>query len=126
MPARLLPLTPGKAAIPLERPVVLIGRHPECDFQIALPQISRRHCCIAQVADHFVVRDLGSANRVRINGHIVEEARLMPGDEIAIAHMIFRFDLTSQKARPTAPSPDVDLPSSVNDESDLVPLDDLT
>ena len=44
MPAQLVPVSPGAAAaIDLGRPVILIGRHPECDARVELPQVSRRH-----------------------------------------------------------------------------------
>ncbi len=93
MPARLVPVVPGAApTIPLQRPVVLIGRHSECDVRIDLPQISERHCCVAQVDDRLILRDLGSKNGVRVNGQLVDEARISTRDEVAIAHVIFRVE----------------------------------
>jgi pSer/pThr/pTyr-binding forkhead associated (FHA) protein len=59
MPAQLVALSEGPNIL-LDKPVLLLGRHPECDIQIDSRKISRRHCCIAQVEDHLVVRDLGS------------------------------------------------------------------
>ncbi len=73
--------------IPLDKPIVLIGRHQECDIQIPSRKISRRHCCIAQVANYLVVRDLGSTNGIRINGVRVQEGRLHKGDEITIGNV---------------------------------------
>ncbi|MBX6316368.1 MAG: FHA domain-containing protein, partial [Isosphaeraceae bacterium] len=91
MPARLVPLTPGLTPpIPLQRPVLLIGRHPECDIRLDLPQVSRRHCLIALAYDRLIIRDLGSRNGVRVNGRLVGEARLREGDEIAIAQLLYR------------------------------------
>ncbi len=126
MPARLVPLTPGQAPpIPLERPVVLIGRHPECDVQIDRPQISRRHCCVAQTSARLVIRDLGSRHGVWVNGSRVGEAPLALGDEVAIAQILYRLDPIGPppKPKPAAPPPP---PSSLSDsdESDLVPLGD--
>ena len=77
--------------IPVHRPVLLIGRHPECDFRIDLPKISRRHCCVALAYDKIFVRDLGSHNGVRVNGRVVEEATLQAGDEVAIGPLIYRL-----------------------------------
>ena len=57
MPAQLVALSEGPNIL-LDKPVLLLGRHPECDIQIDSRKISRRHCCIAQVEDHLVVRDL--------------------------------------------------------------------
>jgi predicted component of type VI protein secretion system len=89
-PPHLLALTEGPN-IPLDKPIVLIGRHQECDIQIPSRKISRRHCCLAQVEDHMVVRDLGSTNGVRINGVKVVEGSLQPGDELMIGN--FRYQL---------------------------------
>ena len=48
-------------SIPLDKPIMLIGRHQECDIQIPSRKISRRHCCIALISDHLVIRDLAQA-----------------------------------------------------------------
>jgi predicted component of type VI protein secretion system len=87
---RLLSLTEN-ADIPLDKPVVLVGRHQECDVQIHSRKISRKHCCIAQVNDYVVVRDLFSTNGVCINGQRVEQGSLKVGDELSIAH--FRYEV---------------------------------
>src|SRR5438552_2174998 len=83
MPVELLSLS-GGPSIPLEKPILLIGRHPECDIQIDSRKVSRRHCCIAQVSDYLIVRDLGSTNGIRINGVRVLEGRLKQNDELTI------------------------------------------
>ena len=31
----------------LDKPIMLFGRHPECDITIDSRKISRRHCCVA-------------------------------------------------------------------------------
>jgi len=90
MPAQLISLNDG-ASILLDKPILLIGRHPECDIQIDSRKISRKHCCIAQVDDHLVVRDLGSTNGIRINGVRVLEGRLKAGDELTIGGSRFRL-----------------------------------
>ena len=94
MPAQLVALDDGPS-IWLDKPILLIGRHPECDIQIDSRKISRRHCCIAQVSDYLVVRDLGSTNGVRINGARVVEGRLAPGDELTIGSHRYRVSWDS-------------------------------
>ena len=89
MPAQLLSLNEGPNIL-LDKPILLLGRHPECDVQIESRKISRRHCCIAQVSDYLVVRDLGSTNGLRINGFRVLEGRLAPGDELTIGTYRYR------------------------------------
>ncbi len=121
MSARLVPLTPSLSpTIMLERPVILIGRHPECDIQISLAQISKRHCCIAQVASDLVIRDLGSRTGIRINGYLVSECSLQVGDEVAIGPVIYRFEMPTVPS--TARSGDAD--SDLDQDSDLIPLID--
>lgn len=85
----LMALTEG-ANIPLDKPIVLIGRHQECDIQIPSRKISRRHCLLAQVNDHIVVRDLGSTNGIRINGIKVLEGNLHANDELMIGNMSYK------------------------------------
>jgi len=93
MPAQLVALTDGQNIL-VDKSILLIGRHPECDIQIDSRKISRRHCCVAQVSGYLVVRDLGSTNGIRINGVRVLEGRLREGDEVTIGNSRFkvRFD----------------------------------
>ncbi len=93
MSFRIVPLIKGSApVIVLERPVILVGRHLECDVQISSSKISRRHCCLAIAYDRVLIRDLGSRNGVRVNGRVVDESRLYDGDELAIGPIIFRLE----------------------------------
>jgi len=148
MSFQLVPLIRGTAPIiALHRPVLLIGRHIECDVRIDRPKISRRHCCVAIAYDRVLIRDLGSRNKVRVNGQVVEEARLQNGDEVAIGPILYRLEALVEKrdaagpapARPTpvpaAPRGDsppagfpatAPMPYSVAPDSDLdlIPLDD--
>lgn len=85
----LIALTEG-TSIPLDKPILLVGRHQECDVQIPSRKISRRHCCIALITDHLVVRDLGSTNGIRINGIKVVEGNLQQNDELTIGNMRYQ------------------------------------
>ena len=142
MPARLVALNPGSApTIPVQRPVLLVGRHPECDVRIDLPKVSRRHCCLAIAYDRVLIRDLGSRNGTRVNGRVVEEANLSPGDEVAIGPLLYRVEDPEAAARPAGRStpppaapvdpgpsrppslPSLPAPAGPVDDNDLVPLD---
>src|SRR5437667_11937900 len=85
MPPQLVALTEGPNIL-LDKPILLLGRHQECDIQLASRKISRRHCCIAQVNNYLIVRDLCSTNGIRINGVRVTEGNLKPGDELTIGN----------------------------------------
>jgi pSer/pThr/pTyr-binding forkhead associated (FHA) protein len=91
MPARLVALDEGPDIV-LDRAMVVVGRHPQCDARLDSLRISRHHCCMTQDQNEVVVRDLGSTNGIRINGQRVEVGRLRPGDELSIAHIRYRFD----------------------------------
>jgi predicted component of type VI protein secretion system len=127
MPAQLVALTDGQNIL-VDKSILLIGRHPECDIQIDSRKISRRHCCLAQVSGHLVVRDLGSTNGIRINGVRVLEGRLRDGDEVTIGNSRFkvRFDGALPPAGAAVPAP-APRPPQLGDEllegcEDPVPL----
>lgn len=100
MNLRLEPVAGGKP-IPLDKAVLFFGRHPDCDVRLGdSTKVSRRHCCLAQVDDRWVVRDLGSLNGVRVNGEAIDrEADLKIGDEVTIGDFVFRVVLETPKPR---------------------------
>src|SRR5436309_2680641 len=110
MLAQLVALSDGPNIL-LDKPILLLGRHPECDIQIDSRKISRRHCCIAQVSDYLVVRDLGSTNGIRINGVRVTEGKLKAGDELTIGNHRYQvrwdpLEGRSSRQTPMAAEPD--------------------
>lgn len=98
----------------LDKPIMLFGRTDECDIQIHSRKISRRHCCLAQVSDYLVVRDLGSTNGIRINGVKVLEGKLKAGDELTIGNHRYQVrwdtpDAKSMAGRLAVPPPPAEL-----------------
>ena len=133
MSVQFVPIHPGPTPIILiSRPVVLVGRHPECDVRIDSPQVSRRHCCIAVAYDRLMIRDLGSRNGIRLNGLVIEESRLKPGDEIAIGPFLYRIEslgAAGPAPRPARPVPepppsDESLPPIIDLDDDFIPIED--
>jgi pSer/pThr/pTyr-binding forkhead associated (FHA) protein len=117
MPPELVALTEGPNIL-LDKPILLLGRHQECDIQLGSRKVSRRHCCLAQVNDYLVVRDLGSTNGIRINGLRVVEGSLRPGDELTIGNQRFQLQWQSKALRatpPTAHGPKPAAPPAVDD-----------
>ncbi len=90
MPARLVPLD-ALEEILLDRDLLLVGREPRCDAQIASPRVSRFHCFLSRHHEGVLVYDLGSTNGTRIDGRQVKQGVLFPGHELSIAH--FRYHL---------------------------------
>jgi predicted component of type VI protein secretion system len=124
MPAHLLALTGGPSIL-LDKPILLLGRDPECDIQLDSPKVSRRHCCIAQVGEALVVRDLASTNGIRINGVRVIEGHLKEGDELTVGNHRFqvRWDalgLGAAKAGRTGVPPVASLNSPAGQAGDEV------
>lgn len=118
----------GGADIVVNRPILIIGRHADCDVALDSKKISRQHCCIASLKDKLLVRDLGSTNGVRVNGLKQEECQLVSGDELVIGNLRYRVDSTEYRSRKPADAPrrvsDVDLeqadiPVALEDEEGL-------
>ena len=93
MPMFLVPLEGGDA-ISLDKAVTFIGRHPDCDIVLNNSRkVSRKHCCIAQINEAFVIRDLGSMNGVRVNDDVShDEMRVRPGDELWVGDVGYRLE----------------------------------
>ncbi len=106
MAAHLLSLADGPSIL-IDKPILLFGRHEECDVQLNSKKVSRRHCVLAQVSDYLVIRDLGSTNGVKINGERVVEGKLRPGDELQIGNFKYQVcgDLLG-RSRDHAPAGD--------------------
>lgn len=85
---------------PLAKPIV-IGRAPECDIVLDLPQISRRHAQLRPTAAGVVVEDLGSSNGLWINDRQVAQGTLRPGDELRLDQTRFTLSVPA----PAAPAP---------------------
>ncbi len=98
----LLKPTQGGRPIVLDKPILLIGRHPDCDVILKNSgKISRKHCCVALVDNRFVVRDLDSMNGVWVNSERVNHsASLRMGDELMIGDL--PFTLTKHKEKEVA------------------------
>lgn len=123
MPPELIAVSEVTTSILLDKPILLLGRHQECDVQLNSRKVSRRHCCIAQVHKYLVVRDLSSTNGIRINGEKVLEGKLSSGDELTVGNFVFRVkwpDLSKNGSSHSQPKkPDVE-----DDEDPLESSDD--
>lgn len=105
MPVHLLSMSDGPSIV-LDKPILLFGRHQECDVVLNSKKVSRRHCCLAQVSDYLVIRDLGSTNGIRINGEVTREGKLHPGDEVTIGNFVYQVCGTTQPKPMVKPDDD--------------------
>ena len=72
---------------------VTIGRHPSNTIPIADEKASRKHCVVEpDPGGGFRVRDLGSRNGIKINGFVVQESPLAPGDVITVGRTEFLIE----------------------------------
>lgn len=88
--------------VPIDKSVLLFGRHPDCDVVLTHSRkVSRKHCCLAVVNNQMFLRDMGSMNGVRINGERVRKiGQVRVGDEVGIADVRYQV-LPDPKAKPT-------------------------
>lgn len=140
MPAHLLSLADGPSIL-IDKPILLFGRHEECDVQLNSKKVSRRHCVLAQLTEFLVIRDLGSTNGVRINGERVAEGKLKPGDELQIGNFKYQvcgdmlgrskehasasdYQSVPVTVKENVPPPDAKPPSPPTDDDVAGPNDD--
>jgi len=73
----------------LKGEVTTLGRNTDCEMQIPLATISRKHCQIRVEGDRVFVRDMGSSNGTFVNNQRVQEADLSAGDQIVLGPVVF-------------------------------------
>ena len=78
------------ARFTLNNQLTRIGRNPESEILFDDITVSRSHAEITANEDGLIVRDLGSLNGTYVNRQIVEQSRLVHGDELQVGkfHMI--------------------------------------
>lgn len=69
----------------LNRPLTLLGRHPDSDVYLDDITVSRRHVEVERVGDGYVVRDVSSLNGTYVNRNRIEgDTPLRHGDELQV------------------------------------------
>lgn len=61
-----------------------VGRHPYNDIALDHITVSRSHCRISVDDTGLTLTDLGSTNGTYVNGRLVENTTIIPGDELMI------------------------------------------
>ena len=88
---KIYPLSPSR--------LTLIGRLVSNNIQLAGKGVSRKHCQVEAKDNAFIIRDLGSTNKILVNGNIVSEHKLSEGDEITIGEYVLTFTLSAEKEK---------------------------
>ena len=81
-PSNMIPLRPGRT---------LIGRDPTCDFRIADPRISTRHCLIDISDNRVEIADLHSTNGTFLDGARVQRKTWEPGQTLGLGSTQLRL-----------------------------------
>jgi len=84
MYGELLPVRGGDN-IPLQRPMLLVGRRECSDIVLRFRNVSAAHAQLRVIDGYWYVQDLKSTNGVKVNGRTVTEKRLDPGDTVSFA-----------------------------------------
>jgi hypothetical protein len=71
--------------IPLDRPIINIGRKLDNDIVLDDARVSRHHAQIRLRFGQYVIFDLGSQAGTAVNGKPIQQKALEPGDVIALA-----------------------------------------
>jgi pSer/pThr/pTyr-binding forkhead associated (FHA) protein len=98
----LIPTSQGPPVV-VDRSLLVVGRHPECDVRIESRRVSRLHCCVALLAPgKLLIRDLGSTNGTFVNNTRVRESMLRPGDKIRIGDVEYSVQSFEERSDDTA------------------------
>jgi len=98
--ARVVLLQSGEATpFELDGPQAVIGRHPDCDIQLASNMVSRRHAQIDRNGNAYFLEDLGSGNGTFLNGkRLAERTKLAHNDRIKLGPVLLRFEADDEEA----------------------------
>ncbi len=89
----------------LTRGRTVIGRGADADVTISDAGASRRHAEVLWDGERAMVRDMGSTNGTKLDGHKISEARLAPDGVITIGRTDLTFKVVAQATPPRPPLP---------------------
>ncbi|MGB2819388.1 MAG: FHA domain-containing protein [Phycisphaerae bacterium] len=83
------------------RELMVIGRGENCDLQVPLENVSRRHCEISVSGDEAKVKDLASSNGTYVNNKRINECVLAAGDRLVVGPIVFTIQIDGVPGRIT-------------------------
>lgn len=121
-PAGAFFMVGGKRYFSLNRPVINIGRRLDNHLVLDDPHVSRQHAQLRAHRGRYILRDLSSTAGTTVNGHLVKQQELHPGDVVGVAsvELIYGEDVagppevTAPYAPPFAPPSDRDRVTPLN------------
>lgn len=77
---------------------ITVGRHPACDVQFPVAEVSRQHCRVQLIGDAVVVSDLGSTNGTFIAGQrAVGKITLTNGSHVTVGSFVLRYEQRDER-----------------------------
>jgi len=80
-----------RTKVELSKEDVIIGRIPDCDLQLLVENVSRRHARLFYHYEGYCIEDLGSTNGLYVNGIKVEKCVLSDQDLLEIGGVKILF-----------------------------------
>jgi DNA-binding NtrC family response regulator len=77
-------------ACPIKTEPKTIGRGRGCAVRVLHGTVSREHAVVWQEGGRLYIRDLHSSNGTRVNGKLIRQSALVPGDLIHLGQIVFR------------------------------------
>lgn len=69
----------------------VIGRGEDCDIAISDLKASRHHAVISLTQNGWIIKDIGSANGIQVNGKSVPMARINLKDTVVVGETVLEF-----------------------------------
>jgi adenylate cyclase len=88
--------TGKKSVFLLNKNETTLGRKEDNDIVLSEGPVSRLHAKILKKGNEYYLGDQGSFNGTRVNGELIQEARLQVGDEIQIGKTRLVFTLSKE------------------------------
>lgn len=108
----------GQRHVPLNKPIISLGRSTENDVVLDAPTVSRKHAQIRWRYGRFILYDVSNRGRTQVNSQPVNETVLNSGDVIGLSDVLLIYGEGETQQRPR-PRPATQL----NDETQIRPPD---
>ncbi len=76
---------------PLDKNVIVIGRHSDLEMVLSEDMVSRKHAKISISGSDIILEDMGSTNGTFVNGNRIKKIKLKLNDRILIGTSIAKF-----------------------------------
>ncbi len=84
------------------KPVIIMGREPECDFHLDDQTVSAQHARLSYRQQQWWLEDLASTNGTFLNGEAVTTPVVITqGDELRLGHLEVRIEIGAANPKPS-------------------------